>query len=77
MTLVWQLSHLSVKISPNFTIEAKISLNIYTRFTMVRNRHQFKLKNLLVTGENLIILCDLGSAISAPNQDWSRTLLKG
>jgi serine/threonine protein kinase len=42
-----------------------------------------KLENLLVTGENLIKLCELGSATIAvhhsPNQDWSlnqRTFLE-
>jgi len=54
---------------------------LHTRSTPVTHR-DIKLENLLVTGDNLIKLCDLGSATTAvhsPNQDWSmnqRTLLE-
>lgn len=54
---------------------------LHTRSTPVTHR-DIKLENLLVTGENLIKLCDLGSAttgVHSPNQDWSmnqRTLLE-
>ena len=55
---------------------------LHTLVHLPVTHRDIKLENLLVTGENLIKLCDLGSATTAvhsPNQDWSlnqRTLLE-
>jgi len=54
---------------------------LHTRTTPVTHR-DIKLENLLVNGENLVKLCDLGSATTTvhhPNPDWSmsqRTMLE-
>jgi len=54
---------------------------LHTRSTPVTHR-DIKLENLLITGDYLVKLCDLGSATTAvhsPNPDWSmnqRTLLE-
>eukprot|EP00092_Neocalanus_flemingeri_P012469 GFUD01013442.1.p1 GENE.GFUD01013442.1~~GFUD01013442.1.p1 ORF type:complete len:1133 (-),score=359.01 GFUD01013442.1:1165-4563(-) len=54
---------------------------LHTRSTPVTHR-DIKLENLLVTGDGLVKLCDLGSAtttVHSPNPDWSmnqRTMLE-
>jgi len=54
---------------------------LHSRSTPVTHR-DIKLENLLVTGDNLVKLCDLGSATTSvhnPTQDWSmnqRTMLE-